>query len=413
MASEETNPVGKEAGGLPVLRIEKLVHGGLGLARWEGRIVLAGYVLPGETVRVRVEAERTGWVEGRPEEVLQAAPGRVPPPCPYFARCGGCRLQHADYALQVELKRAVLLESLRRLGQIEPPGETAVVTSPPWAYRNRAQFHLDGRRIGYFEAGGRRLCPVSHCPIVSPAINQALQTLIEMLPDPRFPRFLRSVELFTNEAQLQINVTACEGARAPARRFFDWCAQRIPGTIQGALDYQVGPDSYRVGYRSFFQVNRFLIEELMRCAIEDAQGDSALDLYAGVGLFSLPLARRFARVTAVESNPWAARDLEFNAARAGLTVEVRALSTEQYLAGLSRAPDFVLADPPRAGLGKPVVTQLLRLRPPRLTIVACDPATLARDVGLLAAGGYRLTKLTLVDLFPQTHHLEAVAALRL
>ncbi len=411
MASSQTNPASGPSGAPPPLKIEKLVHGGLGLARWEGRVVLAPFVLPGETVRLRIAGRRPGRLLGRLEEIREPAAGRVAPPCPYFQSCGGCMLQHADYALQLELKRAILAESLRRIGKISPPEEIAAIAGPPWDYRNRVQFHLDGRRIGFFQPGSHRLCPVARCLIASPAVNRTLAALTEMLPDARFPRFLRSLEVFTNERQVQLNVTAAAGGRAVARRFFQWCAERIPGVAEGALDYETGGETYRVGYRSFFQVNRFLIEPLVACALQDAQGETALDLYAGVGLFSLPLARRFHRVTAVEAGGGAARDLEFNAARAGRPIRVERSAAERYLAGLKAPPDFVLADPPRAGLGRQATAELLRLKPPRLTIVSCDPATLARDLGALSAGGYRLERLALVDLFPQTHHLEAVAAL--
>jgi 23S rRNA (uracil1939-C5)-methyltransferase len=181
--------------------------------------------------------------------------------------------------------------------------------------------------------------------------------------------------------------------------------------VVGALDYR---GEFRVSSNSFFQVNRFLIDRLAEAALDGAEGDSALDLYAGVGLFTLLLARRFQKVTAVESGGGASRDLRFNLDRAGLTqVRSDAATVEAFLEKLKRAPDFVLVDPPRAGLGKQVVERLKVLRPRLLTIVACDPATLARDLASLVAGGYKIQKITLVDLFPQTFHLETVVRLAL
>ncbi len=159
-------------------------------------------------------------------------------------------------------------------------------------------------------------------------------------------------------------------------------------------------------------MNRFLLDALVNAALADAQGRHALDLYAGVGLFSLPLARRFPRLTAVETTRSAAQDLAFNAARAGLPVDVRQASVETFLAELRETPDFVLADPPRSGLGKHAVRRLAELKTPLLVIVACDPATLARDLAVLAAAGYRIDSLTLIDLFPQTYHLESIVRLR-
>lgn len=397
-----------EAGADQTVSISKLVYGGAGLARREGRVLLVPFVLPGERVRAGVERERAGVIQARLVEVVEAAPGRVEPRCPYFRRCGGCAYQHATYELQLEQKRIILEETLQRIGKLAPP-PVEVMSGPEWEYRNRAQFHLRRGRIGYFAHASRRLCAVEQCPIASPRLNAVLTGLAEMAREPRFPDFVRSLEVFTNETGVQLNVL--ETARPVARRFFDWCAERIPGLAGGALEYRVGEDWFRVSGGSFFQVNRFLIEALAGRALADAAGETALDLYAGVGLFTLKLARRFRRVTAVESGSGAAGDLEFNAARAALPVAVRRASAEFFLLGLAERPDFVLADPPRAGLGKQVVKELLRLAPPRMVIVSCDPATLARDAARLIAGGYRLERLTLVDLFPQTAHLEAVAAL--
>jgi len=390
------------------VRIEKLVHGGAGLARHEGRVLLVPFVLPGEQVRVEVQRERAGVAEARLVDVVEAAAGRIEPRCPFFRRCGGCAYQHASYELQLEQKRIILEEVFRRVGKLEPP-PVEIVPSPAWEYRNRAQFHLLGGWIGYFAHGSHRLCAVDACPLLSPQLNAALASLAEMLREPRFPRFVRSLELFGNEAEIQLNVL--ETARPVARRFFDWCGERIAGLAGGALEYRAGQDLYRVSGGSFFQVNRFLLEPLVERALAGAEGETAVDLYAGVGLFSLPLARRFRRVTAVESGGGAGRDLEPNAERAGLPVAVRQASAEFYLLGLAERPDFVLADPPRAGLGKKVVAELLRIAPPRLVIVSCDPATLARDLAALTRGGYRIERLTLIDLFPQTAHLETVTDL--
>jgi 23S rRNA (uracil1939-C5)-methyltransferase len=389
--------------------VEKLVYGGDGLARLEGRVALLPFVLPGERVRASAAAEKPGLLRAADVEVLEAAPERVEPPCPYFGRCGGCHYQHAPYEYQLAAKRAILEEELRRLGKIEPPAEIGVVAGEPWGYRNRAQLHIDGGRLGYRGAHSHRLIPIDRCPISSPRINQAIGELAAMLRDPRWPRFVRSIEIFTDERQVQLNVL--ESSRPVARRFFDWCAERIPGLVAGPLDYQ---GRFRVSGNSFFQVNRFLADRLVETAVEGAEGDTALDLYAGVGLFSIPLAARFSRLTAVESGAGAARDLQFNAERAGaanLVVERR--TAEDFLERLEAAPDSMLLDPPRAGMGKRVVRRLLELRPRHLIVVSCDPSTLARDLAALTSGGYRIGAMSMVDLFPQTYHLETVVHLNI
>jgi 23S rRNA (uracil1939-C5)-methyltransferase len=389
--------------------VEKLVYGGDGLGRLEGRAVLAPFVLPGERVRLGVVSEKTDLVRARLLEVLAPAPERVAPPCPYFTRCGGCHYQHAPYEIQLALKRGILEDQLRRIGKISPPGEIGVVAGEPWGYRNRVQLHIAKGAMGYRAAQSHKLCAIETCPVSSPAVNAAIATLRDMQRDSRWPRFLRQLELFTNETEMQLNVVEAE--HPIARRFFDWCVERIPGIVSGPLDYQAAGHNWRVSHSSFFQVNRFLIGKLVDTALEGAEGQTALDLYAGVGLFSLAMARRFTSVTAVESGARASGDLRFNAERAGLAVRVEQMDAEAWLDQLETAPDFVLLDPPRAGIGPHMVARLAQLRPGRLAMVSCDPATLARDLAGLTAAGYRIDRLTLVDLFPQTYHLETVAHL--
>ena len=381
------------------VHIDKWVYGGEGLARIDGRVVLVPAVVPGETARIDASDD----VHARLLEVLAPAPERVAPPCPLFTICGGCHYQQAPYEFQLARKVEILREQLQRVGKIQFEGQIGVLSGPPLGYRNRAQFRVAKGKIGYLAARSHELVPVDgECPISSPGLNRALAEMRERLHDPRFPRFVQSLEIFTNESDVQINVI--EAGHPVARRFYDWCGS------QQALDYQTTFGVFRVSSRSFFQVNRFLVEKLVEAALPQEGGESALDLYAGVGLFALPMARRFRSVTAVESGSSAAHDLAFNTSRAELDVKMEQARVEDHLARLDATPEFVLADPPRAGLGKDVVRELLRLAPPRVTIVSCDPATLARDLAGLS--GYHIDSLTLVDLFPQTYHLETIARLR-
>ena len=381
------------------VQIDKWVYGGEGLARIDGRVVLVPSVLPTETVRIDFGKD----VHASLVEVLTPAAERVTPPCPLFTICGGCHYQHAPYEYQLARKVEILREQLQRVGKIKFEGEIDVISGPPLGYRNRAQFHIAKGKIGYLAARSHELVPVEgECPVSSPRLNQALAEMRGRLSDPRFPRFVQAVEIFTNESDVQINVI--ESEHAVARRFYEWCESKQ------AIDYQTAFGAFRVSSRSFFQVNRFLVEKLVEAGIPAQGGESALDLYAGVGLFALPMARRFRSVTAVETGSSAAHDLEFNASRAELAVKVEQARVEDYLERLQAAPEFVLADPPRAGLGKDVVGHLQRLAPPRVTIVSCDPATLARDLAGLSS--YEIESLTMVDLFPQTYHLETIARLR-
>jgi 23S rRNA (uracil1939-C5)-methyltransferase len=360
--------------------------------------MLVPFVLPGE--RARVEPRTAP--HAKLLELIEPSSERVAAPCPLFGVCGGCQYQHAPYEYQLARKVEILREQLRRVGKLKWEGEVQVVSGPPLAYRNRAQFHLTHGRIGYMAAGTNQLAPVDgECPIASPRVNQGLEVLRRQMRDPRFPRFVRSIEVFTNEAEIQFNVL--ESDKPVARWFYEQC-----GSV-AALEYPTEYGQFRVSPRSFFQVNRFLIEKLVQAALPGDGAGTAVDLYSGVGLFTVPLAGRFRSVTAVEAGVSAARDLEFNITRAGMAVEIYNRRVEEFLANLPAAPDFVLADPPRAGLGHTAVQHLERLKPPGLTIVSCDPATLARDLAGLSS--YRIERLILVDLFPQTFHLESVAVL--
>jgi 23S rRNA (uracil1939-C5)-methyltransferase len=311
---------------------------------------------------------------------------------------------------QVARKVEIVREVFRRVGKLETPEEVEVVAGEPWGYRNRSQFHFGDHTLGYKAAGSDKVVDVDECPISSPAINAALKRLRAKRRDRHFPRFLKEVELFTNGERTMVNVL--ESERGVAKGFFDWLGQEIPGAADGSLEYAAAGETFRVSHKSFFQVNRFLVDRMVECALQGAEGSTALDLYAGVGLFTVPLARRLGSVTGVESDGSAVRDLEFNAGRAGLKVEARRMQSEQYLEGLTQTPEFVLADPPRAGLGKGVVKNLLRLSPGRITLVSCDPSTQARDVAMLVSGGYQVERMAVLDVFPQTYHVETVVGLK-
>lgn len=373
-----------------LLKIEKLVYGGDGLARDDGRVVLVPFVLPHEEVEAEVERAKNDLLRGRVVDIKSPSTRRVTPPCPYFYRCGGCQYQHAAYELQLEQKSSILREVLQRVGKIEYTGEIDVVSGEPWHYRNRAQLHIENGAAGYFELGSHRLCPIEQCPISSPKLNEIIGVLSRELP--KLPRFRTELELFTNETDVQFHTSD----RIPP------AASALLGSFgtSAPIQYQ----GFRVSRNSFFQVNRFLIDPLVEASIAAAQGKTAIDLYAGVGLFSRALAQRFAQVTAVEAGASAHRDLQINVP----AVKALQQTAEQFLAALEDKPDLIVADPPRTGLGKQAVAELVRIAAPRLCIISCDPATLARDLRTLLASGYRIERLTLVDLFPQTFHFETV-----
>lgn len=396
---------------LRTLRIEKLIYGGDALAREERQVFLVPKAAPGDLVEVAVQKAKSNLTETRLERVIEAGPNRIEAFCPHFAKCGGCDYQHIAYAAQSQYKREILRELFDR-ARIALPVEIELIEAHPFGYRNRTQFHFDKTEVGFLEKGTHKLVPIEQCPVSSPKINEALKALKRMSKNQRFPNFLRSLEIFTNEQDVQINVLVTNSPLA--KHFFQWISNEIPGVQEGAIPYAAYGYEWKVSYRSFFQVNRFLIDALAETTVQGLAGKHAVDLFAGVGLFSLPLAKHFERVTAVESGKVAMYDLEANSQKYAVgNVRIVQADVEAYLQDLTEAPDVILADPPRSGLGQISAARLLEIKAPELRIVSCDPSTLLRDLAILTAGGYKIEKVVLVDLFPQTFHMETVTTLRL
>jgi 23S rRNA (uracil1939-C5)-methyltransferase len=422
------------------IEIEKLIYGGEGLAHHNGETVFVPFVLPGERVRAAPVEEKKKFVRAHVEALLEPSPARIAARCPHYTVCGGCDYQHIPYEEQLTYKTEILRETLRRLGRIEWPGAISTHASPPWGYRNRAQWKVRpleanaaaGEKtklgIGYFRANSTALCPVEDCSILSPLLLGTLLTLREALAAGSLPRQLREIEAFVDAADSKLLLTATfagfpagfAGVAETIRTLVpeieslllhDPSHERMELSGPGFLSYAAGGIGYRVGHFSFFQVNKFLVEELAReVAGPGGPGRLALDLFAGVGLFSAPLAKRFEHVVAVEANPAAARDLEANVAGIG-GVEVRTADVERFLDRSKDRPDLVVLDPPRAGLEPSALAKLARLSPSRITYVSCEPPTLARDLAFLREKGYEISEVHLFDLFPQTFHMEAVVRL--
>lgn len=390
--------------------IEKLVYGGEGLARVEGRVLLAPFVLPGERVTVDADPANSGMLRasGLPA-ILQPAPERVTPRCEYFSTCGGCQYQHAAYDFQVRQKVAILRETLHRLAKVEYAGEIQAITGDPWFYRNRIQLHFDDGTSGFRKFGSHEICGIDHCYISSPLLVEAIQKLAWAVKQPQWPKFLQTIDLFTNQRDLQMTIG--ETNRPVAARFFEWCGTFLPGFAAGAIEYEAAGFSFRISRGSFFQVNRFLVDGLVAETLLDRKGAYAIDLYAGAGLLSLPMAKAYQRVEAVERGGPGYRDLEHNAGRATPNVRTVESSAEDFLRRLQETPELIVSDPPRAGLGKEATAELLRIQSAELVLVSCDPATMARDLKQLL-GTYEIGRMTLVDLFPQTYHFETVVHLQ-
>ena len=433
------------------LQIEKLVYGGDALARLPaddkgpGKTIFLPFVIPGEKVDATMVATRPGFARARLNQVIDASPERVEPGCPYFGRCGGCQYQHIDYAAQLRYKPEILREALRRTAKLDLQSEIQVHAAEPWHYRNRTRMHIQAAprfQLGYHRNSSHQILPVDKCPISSPLINDAIRAVWALGDEGAVPSAAHGIQFFANHndqqmlvelhvrpgtdardcqpfaAALHQAVPSLQGvvvfASAPAE---DESRQFAPLTSihpeqgqpigNGELQYRVADHDFRVSAGSFFQTNRFLAEELARIAVGEHKGRAALDLFAGVGLFTLPLSLRFDDVLAVEASPHSIADLRHNAPA---NVKSTRATTESYLIerGPKIAPDLVIVDPPRAGLGEKTARALGRMSVPGVTYVSCDPATLARDLRLLLESGFKVQQAHLFDLFPQTAHLESV-----
>jgi 23S rRNA (uracil1939-C5)-methyltransferase len=376
------------------------------------------------------------------------------PLCPHFGHCGGCQHQDVLYEAQVLTKRAHLKELLTEAG-VSYPDNIAAYTAEPYHYRNRIRLRVEYSgetfQLGYNQLGTTAFQPINECPIATPSLWSAATSLITAAASDRdalyWLKAASEVELFCNhdQSQLQLTLLCAPRTKSPQGSFtraYNTFAQHVPKEValigagaiasdprtgptgrtlaeagSSGLNYRVGDELYWITRGGFFQINRFLLETLVDLVCTHNHmprtGLLAWDLFSGVGLFSRVLAHSFTQVIAVESNATAIADLR-NAFRklgaAHAAVESTALDYLRAAILQRERPELVVLDPPRAGAGIEACDLLNRIAPETIVYVSCDPTTLARDLAILQAT-YKITSLQLVDLFPQTFHLETVAIL--
>jgi 23S rRNA (uracil1939-C5)-methyltransferase len=396
------------------LTIDKLVYGGYGLAFSAGRAYFILNALPGEKVRAEIVREKKNTAFGKAIEVLERSSLRIEPPCPHFMRCGGCHLQHLAYLDQLKFKEEILRETFRRIGQMTLAG-IEIVSGEPWHYRTRAQLKVgregDSVDIGFFAAQSHHLWPIDRCPLLAEKLNNLLEGIQRERQKFSLPgASVEEFQLRTNGDESQV---AMDFLGTPPE--LDCAMEESSLSSKGLLVYRTECGDFRVGSNSFFQVNRYLLEPLVARSVEAAEGNIALDLFAGVGLFTVPLARRFSHVVAVEANPAALSDLRANLGSNDCgNVEVIGSDVASVLRWNDeqwKNVDFVLLDPPRQGVKATVIRQLIAQSIPRCVYVSCDPTSMARDVKMLCGGGFEVRKVWLFDFFPQTYHFETVVQL--
>ncbi|HZP00820.1 MAG TPA: 23S rRNA (uracil(1939)-C(5))-methyltransferase RlmD [Terriglobia bacterium] len=413
---------------------QKLIYGGAALGYHDGQTVMVPLALPGERVKVQPIRKAKGVVRARLLDVLDAAPERVTAPCPYFGRCGGCQYQHLPPELQATTKREILREILRRLGGIDWHSEIIIHSAPPTNYRNQVQLKVRCRasgevKLGFFEAGSHDFCPIENCLLLSPRLNQLLGRLLESTSFAQISG-CQEIELLADDRDEHVAVTlrgqfAIPATESLAKRLL----RELPEVRRVAIEhgrafrvlgnphfeYAIDGFRYRISPGSFFQVSRFLLKELLSAVTNDVRGNLVLDLYAGVGLFTLPLAKRFDQAVGVEVNESSTADLRANADAHGFR-NIRAIcgTSFDFLRRFAQVePDLLILDPPRGGVDLGSLRLLAGLHPRQIRYVSCSPPTLARDLRFLVARGYRLNSVELFDFFPQTYHIETLAKLTL
>jgi 23S rRNA (uracil1939-C5)-methyltransferase len=429
-----------------LVQIDKLVHGGKGLAHDGSLAIFVEGVLPGESVRIQFERVKKGYAEGRLLEVVTPSPHRTAAPCPVYGQCGGCQLQHASPTAQLELKRSILTETLVRLGGLTDVDVPPLIASPEvYGYRHRARLAVvtpKGKTasLAYHEEGSHRLVPIAACPLLAPRLNEAIAHLNRALAGSGvLATVLQEVRLAlsvtTGELMIQYEAERC--TRRQAEGWFERVRTGLAGLkgqvmiagrglqqrrwVDGetALTEQVAGLRLRCSDRSFVQANWRLNETLVETMTDwtltgqDRAPLRVLELYAGIGNFGLLLARGGALVTLVEANPAALADARYNARVNHVgRCRFRQGPAEAILdASMPDEYDLVLMDPPRTGLSKEALAGLLHLRPHRLVYLSCDPPSLARDLRAMREGGYRMMRVQGFDMFPQTMHIETLVEL--
>lgn len=395
-----------------VLKAQDAIYGGYVLGREDGIVFIRG-AIPGELVEVVVQEKRRDYTVASVTQVVEPSEQRVEPLCQHFGICGGCHLQFASYEMQVKMKDAILLDCLKRIGKMEPELAPALF-GEPYGYRRRAQFKVSREGlVGFYREGSRDVVPIKACPLMSEQINEMCAKLPRLLPPgtrevhlTHGDGLIAQVKGASHEDMDFVEAMKAEGAAGVT--FED-------GTYygQGEAHFDLDGIQYAVSARSFFQsnwaLNVRLASQIMQ-ALEPLEGKRILDLYAGGGNFSLLLAKKAAKVVAVEENASSIKDGLHNC-KLNSIENVEFIKATAEGAKLKGVFDAVLLDPPRPGLTSAAFDKVAGLAPYQIVYVSCNPSTLARDLRKFSEH-YELESIGMVDFFPNTYHVEAVAVMK-
>lgn len=376
------------------LTIEKVVHGGSGLARTDEGVVLVPGTLPGEVVRAVLSGKKHGMPQFRLTEVLQPAVGRREPPCSQFGVCGGCDWLFIEPALQVALKKAIFMEVLQRIGKLSDVSDPEEFSGSEFGYRRRAQIKIAESGVaGFFRRGSNDVVPLDHCPLCTGRINSLLKQVARQ--PGLLPHQCTSLKVIDGDRNI---------ASYPL----------IPGLTCTATEISCNGRLFEVNGGDFFQSNGLLLEKLVSWIAAHCSGNTLVDLYGGTGFFSVLLADHFKSGLLIESEKGMVRRARLNFSRNGITnIVAHALPAEVAERYVQHTPDVMVVDPPRPGLTRNAREAVGRIGAKTLIYVSCNCATQARDVGYLVKKcGYAIAASALFDLYPDTHHTETVVVLK-
>jgi 23S rRNA (uracil1939-C5)-methyltransferase len=406
-----------------ILKPTAPAHGGAAVAREDGKVWLVNYALPGEVVEAEPRGRQGGVAVAAATRVIEASPHRVAAPCPYFGACGGCQLQHAAYSHQLELKRQVVEEAWARAGLRLPPDTAVLGMEDPWRYRIRGEFEAvasaDGWRFGFHRLRSHAVLPIDSCLIHDDRIERALPAFAQAANELKLTglqNILLTVEPSGPGLLWRLRFQGRE-PRWPRDDFAHRVAELLTEStlLEDAITLEFWGMTFRVRSDTFVQTNYRQMLVLYRTALDMLQAkatDRVLDLYAGIGTISVAAARDAAGVVAIEENPHAVQLGRLNARINAARVEYLPGKVETVLRQVRLGQhQAVILDPPRAGCEPAALAELIRLGAERLVYVSCEPSTHARDLIGLVRGGYRVRRAAIVDMFPQTYHIEGVALL--
>ncbi len=414
------------------LSIEKLVYGGYGLARHRDKVYLVRFSAPKELVDAEVIEEKKDYAEAQVRKVVIPSNSRRSALCPYYGVCGGCQLQHIEYTTQVEEKENILVETLERIGKLKDVNLLDPITSgQEVGYRIRVQFKVKNGRLGFFRWDEHEVVDIEECPVAHRRINDLIKPLKECI---RPIKELQEIHVLYSPSKDEFLVKFITPTQIERGLLESLKEELLPPEVVGVGDYSrlrtvlnrrfwigkeytfvdVGPWTYRVSADSFFQVNWTLWERFIEAVRQNVSFRKAIDLHCGVGFFTIPLSERGNFIEGSDSNPHAVSDAEYNAKINGRdnVVFVRSDAYRHLKSRGGEVLDLVVLDPPRSGLEKNEIELLTKNKPERIIYISCNPSTLARDLRQLVKSGYVLEGVRLVDMFPQTYHIESVSYLR-